>query len=315
MKFQQLGTSGIQISSIIFGCWQAAWPGVDERELVEAQIAAFEAGITTFDTAEAYGEGASERLLAKSLGNKRDGIVIATKVWAGNLTHDKIFEACERSLKNLGTDRIDLYQIHWPAGSWGSPVVPISETMSALTALKDQGKIRAIGVSNFSAEQIKEILAVDRVESNQPPYSLFWRQVESDVLPVCLQNDLSTLAYSPLAQGLLTGKFGSDHKFVEGDPRGGNKLFQPEHFARIQSALNELRPIAQAHNATLGNLALAWMLHQARVAPIVGARNADQARENARATEIQLTADEVSRIDAIGKSVTDHVGSSPLLWS
>ena len=182
MQYRLLGKSKIEISAILFGGWQAGksgWTNISDDDTVAAHRAALEAGITTFDTAEAYGEGYSERILAKAIGDQRDQIVIATKVWAGNLKRDKVIEACERSLKNLGTDRIDLYQIHWPSGSFGSDVVPIEETMGALNTLKEQGKIRAIGVSNFSRAQIMEASEYGRVDSLQPPYSLFWRQVEA----------------------------------------------------------------------------------------------------------------------------------------
>lgn len=314
MHYQNLGNTDIKISSIIYGCWQAAWPGTEEAELIAAQQAALDAGVTTFDTAEGYGGGDSERLLAKALGTRRDEIVIATKVGADNLAAEKVATACERSLKNLNTDRIDLYQIHWPAGTWGSDIVPIGETIDALLKLKSAGKIRALGVSNFNKAQMTEAIAVAPIESLQPPYSLFWRHLEEDSMPVCREHGISILAYSPLAQGLLTGKFGRDHKFVPGDPRGGNKLFKDEHFGRVQAALDQLRPIASAHNASLGNLALAWLLHQPKTCPIVGARTAEQARENATATDISLTSEEISKIDVIGKSVTDHLDSNPVMW-
>ena len=318
MQHRQLGKSKIEISAIIFGGWQAGksgWTGINDDDTIAAHQAALDAGITTFDTAEAYGEGYSERILAKAIGDRRDQIVIATKVWAGNLKHDKVIEACERSLKNLNTDRIDLYQIHWPSGSFGSEAVPIEESMGALNHLKEQGKIRAIGVSNFSRAQLAEASQYGRVDSLQPPYSLFWRQVEQDAGPYCEQNKISIIAYSPLAQGLLTGKFKRGHKFEEGDNRGANRLFQGENYERAQLALDRLRPLADKYGVTLGNLALAWLIAQPQTNAIVGARNAEQARENAFAGDVEIDGEDLEAIDEIGRSVTERLDNNPNMWS
>jgi len=219
------------------GTWQAGktmWTGIDDDETTKAMRAAFDAGITTFDTATVYGNGHSERIVGRALREVRDRVVIATKVFAHSLAHDKVVKACHASLKDLGTDYIDLYQIHWPAGSFGSKKVPIGETMEALNKLKEQAKIRAIGVSNFSREQIEEASRYGQIDSHQPPYSLFWRHEEKDAIPCCVRNKISILAYSPMAQGILTGKFGPDHTFEDGDHRAKNRLFHPEHYPRVQ---------------------------------------------------------------------------------
>ncbi len=318
MQTRALGRTKIQITPIIFGGWQAGksgWTGIDDSETIKAHQAAFDAGITTFDTAEAYGEGHSERILASALGDKRDQIVILTKVFADHLKRDQVIEACERSLKNLGTDRIDLYQIHWPSGSFGTDVVPIEETMGALTQLKEQGKIRAIGVSNFSRAQLQEAASFGRVDSLQPPYSLFWRQVEDDAGPYCIEKKISILAYSPLAQGLLTGKFKRGHTFEEGDNRAGNKLFSGENFDRALTALDKLRPLADKYGITAGQLALAWLIAQPQASAIVGARNAAQAAQNAAAGEVELDEDDLEFIDEVGRTVTDRLDNSPLMWN
>lgn len=312
---KQLGTSGIASSPIIFGCWQAAWPGIDEDNIASANIAAFEAGITAFDTAEGYGNGHSERVLAKSLGHKRDQIVIATKVSAHNLSADKVVQACERSLKNLSTDRIDLYQIHWPAGAWGSPIVPVAETLAALVKLKEQGKIRSIGLSNFNAAQLAEAAACTTIDTLQPPYSLFWRMGELDVFPLARKHHMSILAYSPLAQGLLTGKFGPDAVLDKSDVRSGNRLFQPENFKRVQAALKILRTVADRNNTSIGNLALAWLMYQPDVLPIVGARTPQQAKDNVNSLEVVLSANDLAEIDAAGRVVTDHLDDNPKMWA
>ncbi|MDC3957323.1 aldo/keto reductase [Polyangium jinanense] len=316
MRYKKLGTTSIEVSAVIFGGWQAgkeSWVGIDDDAQIAAHRVALDAGVTTFDTAEEYGAGHSERILAKALAGERERIVILTKVSWNNLRREKVIEACERSLKNLGTDRIDLYQIHWPAGSFGSEVVPIEETMGALVDLKAQGKIRAIGVSNFDRAQIEAASRVGRVDSLQPCHSLFFRKAVEDTFSYCQENGISVLAYSPLAQGLLTGKFGRGHVFAEGDNRVDNRLFRGETFEKALAALEELRPIAARNGVTLANLALAWLVAQKGVCAIVGARNEAQARENARAGDVTLGAADLAEIDRIGRVVSDSLPPG-LMW-
>jgi aryl-alcohol dehydrogenase-like predicted oxidoreductase len=300
------------------GTWQAgkkAWVGVEDTDSIKAIRAAFEAGITTIDTAEVYGNGHSERIVAEALSDVRDQLEYATKVFANHLKYDQVIEACERSLKNLKTDYIDLYQIHWPSGSFNSEAVPIEETMSALNHLKEQGKIRAIGVSNFSRAQLEEASQYGRIDSLQPPYSLFWRSVEKDAMPYCIENQITIIAYSPLAQGLLTGKFGPGHKFDPEDNRAKNKLFQGENFERAQQALEKLRPIADCHHCTLAQLALAWLIAQPQANAIAGARHPEQATANAQAASVQLSTEDLQEIDAIGRIVTDHLDDGSVMWN
>ncbi|MBD1895677.1 aldo/keto reductase [Coleofasciculus sp. FACHB-129] len=318
MEKRHLGTSDIQISPIVMGTWQAGkrmWVGIEDADTIKAIRVAFDAGITTVDTAEVYGEGHSEQIVAQALSDVRDQAVYATKVFANHLKYDQVIEACDRSLKNLKTDYIDLYQIHWPSGVFKSEIVPIEETMSALNHLKEQGKIRAIGVSNFSRAQLEEAAQYGRIDSLQPPYSLFWRWVEKDAMPYCVENKISILAYSSLAQGLLTGKFGSDHQFDPADNRAKNKLFQGENYERAQQALDKLRPIAERHQCSLAQLALAWLIAQPQTNAIAGARNTQQVVDNAKAGDIKLSTDELQEIDAIGRIVTDRLDDSPIMWN
>ena len=238
----------------------------------------------------------------------------ASKVFANHLKYDQVIEACEASLQRLQTDYIDLYQIHWPAGSFKSEVVPIAETMSALNKLQEQGKIRAIGVSNFSRAQLEEASQYGCIESLQPPYSLFWRQLEKDAMPYCIENNISILAYSSLAQGLLTGKFGRTHKLEEGDHRAKNKLFKGENYERVQQALAQLRPIAEHHHCTLAQLSLAWLIAQPQTNAIVGARNAEQASQNALSAQVKLSGEEIEQLGAIARQVTDYLDDNPVMW-
>ena len=317
METRPLGNTDIAITPLIFGTWQAGkrgWVGVEDDAVMGAMQAAFDAGITTFDTAEIYGNGYSETLVGKALGAVRDRVVLMTKVFPTHLQKQQVIDACEASLQRLQTDVIDLYQIHWPAGRFNSAIVPLSETMEAMVSLLDQGKIRAIGVSNFSREQLAEAMTYGPIQSLQPPYSLFWRQVEQDAKPLCDSHHLSVLAYSSLAQGLLTGKFGPDHQFPEGDVRATNKLFQGDLYQQAQAALAQLRPIADRYR-TLGNLALAWLLAQPHTCAIVGARNAAQAQENVQAASLTLTPEDLAEMDRISRTVTDRLDPNPVMWN
>ena len=186
--------------------------------------------------------------------------------------------------------------------------------MRALNDLKEQGKIRAIGVSNFSRAQLEEAAGFGRIDSLQPPYSLFWRQVEKDARPYCVENNITIMAYSSMAQGLLTGKFEINHKFAQGDHRSRNKLFKGENYQRVQQALERLRPIAERNEISLGQLALAWLIAQPSTCAIAGARNAEQVRQNAEAGEILLSPADLEEIDHIGRSVTDHLDDNPVMW-
>jgi myo-inositol catabolism protein IolS len=317
MELRRLGQTEIMISPVLMGTWQAGkamWTGIDDNETQKAIRAAYDAGINAFDTAEVYGNGHSERILGQALTGLRDKVVIATKVFSNHLRYNQVISACERSLKNLNTDYIDLYQIHWPPGSFGHAAIPMAEIMKALKELLKLGKIRAIGVSNFNRPQLEEAQQLGEIVSLQPPYSLFWRQVENDAAGYCRENGLSILAYSPMAQGLLTGKFGPGHQFEKGDHRSSNRLFQPENYQRVQAALDQLRPIAQAKGITLGQLALAWVIAQPNTCAIAGARNAEQVLQNAAAARIQFSAEELQTLDTISRSVTDHLDANPVMW-
>lgn len=319
MELRTLGKSDIKITPIILGTWQAGkkmWVGIEDEDSIKAIRSAFEAGITTIDTAWIYGDGHSERIVGEALADVRDQVVYATKVWCDHMKYDQVIEACHQSLQNLKTDYIDLYQIHWPSGSFKTEIVPIEETMAALVKLQEQGKIRAIGVSNFTSAQMAEAAQFGRIESLQPPYSLFWRQVETDQMPYCVENGISIIAYSALAQGLLTGKFGPNHQFAEGDHRSKNKLFaDPENYQRVQAVLAALRPIASAYECSLAQLCLAWLIAQPQTSAIVGVRNAEQAVSNAKAADVKLSPEDLAKIDAIGRTVTDNLdGANQVMW-
>jgi myo-inositol catabolism protein IolS len=318
MNLRELGKSGIRVSPVIMGMWQAGremWAGIDDRETRRALRAAFDAGITAFDTAEMYGKGHSERMLAAALGGVRDRVVYLTKVFSNHLSRDQVVAACNRSLKNLKTDRIDLYQVHWPSGSWGSRKVPIEETMGALAELKAQGKIRAVGVSNFSAAELEEAARFGAVETLQPPYSLFWRAIERAELPWCAAHGTTVLAYSPMAQGILAGRFPAQPSFDTDDHRSRHRLFRPDLYPLVHAAVGRLRPIAERNGLTLAQLALAWVVSHPNVCAIAGARSAAQAAENAHAAQATLSAADLAEMDAIGRTVTERLDDNPVQWN
>ncbi len=287
------------------------WGGADEQAALRGIEAAFDAGVNFFDTAPAYGLGRSEELIGRALAGRRDKVVIATKcglAWhtdrgtyfftqAGKPVHkylggDSIIYECEQSLKRLRTDYIDLYQTHWQDST-----TPIEETMSALLKLKEQGKIRAIGVSNATPEQIAEYLRFGPVDTDQEKYSLIDRDLEAAQIPLCREKNIAMLAYSPLANGLLTGKIGPERVFPPTDLRHNNPRFSVENRTRIAERLERIRPIADGHGLTLTQLIIAWTIEQPGVThALVGARDDVQARENAAAGDVKLTADELAAI-------------------
>ncbi|HLR31026.1 MAG TPA: aldo/keto reductase, partial [Fodinibius sp.] len=207
---------------------------------------------------------------------------------------ESIIKECEDSLERLGTDYIDLYQIHW-----SDPTTPIEETMEAMHLLKKQGKIREAAVCNFSVDQLKEAEKYYPVISDQVPYSMLRRDIEEDVVPYCIENGKGILAYSPMQRGLLTGKMQPGQDFSEGDARAGSPYYTDENIRRTNAFLDNIRPIAENHNATLAQLTVRWTIQQPGITiALVGARNVEQATQNARAADIQLSDAEIETINS-----------------
>lgn len=306
MEYRKLGRSPLEISEISLGCWAMGgdyWGPADDRESIATIEKALEGGINFFDTAELYGRGHSEEVLGKALKKYRDKVYISTKVWRTNMRKQDVKRACENSLKRLQTDYIDVYFIHYPSDD-----VPIEETMEAMQELKEEGKIRVIGLSNFSLEQMKEALRIARYEVIQPCYNLLWRFIEKDVLPFCRENEIGIVAYSPLAQGLLTGKFTKDWTFPEGDGRKRAPLFQPEWFSQCIDVAEALKPFAEKYGKTQAQVAINWINAQSGItSSIVGARRPEQIQENLGATGWRLSDEDIEVIDKISRKVTDRL--------
>ncbi len=311
----------MSVSRITFGSWAAGgwmWGGTEQNDAVGAIHASYELGVTSIDTAPIYGQGLSEEIVGEALKSlPRDKVQILTKFgmrWdlaqgdfgfktkdnAGRdldvykyAGRDGIIKECEDSLRRLGTDYIDLYQQHWP-----DTTTSIDETMEAAQRLVAQGKVRAVGVSNYSVAQMAEAEKTLHLASNQVPYSMVRRDIEKDVVPYCEQHDKAVLVYSPLQLGLLTGKIKPGQPFGEGDLRNGHPLFTPDSVARVNEVLNQLRPLAETKNASLGQLVLRWTLAQPGITvALVGARNPEQAVQNARAIDVQLSFEEIDFIN------------------
>ena len=320
MEYLELGSSGVTVSRITFGSWAAGgwmWGGTEQNDAVGAIHASYDLGVTSIDTAPIYGQGLSEEIVGEAIKTlPRDKVQILTKFgmrwdlakgdfamhskdnnglnldvykYAGR---DSIIKECEDSLRRLGTDYIDLYQQHWP-----DVTTPIDETMEAVARLIEQGKVRAAGVSNYSVAQMQEAEKTLNIVSNQVPYSMVRRAIEADVVPYCREHHKAILVYSPLQLGLLTGKMRPGQPFSEGDLRNGHRLFTPESIRSVNTILNKIRPLAETKNATLGQLVLRWTLAQPGITgALVGARNPEQAVQNARALDLKLTFEELDFI-------------------
>ena len=320
MEYKTLGKSDVKVTPIAFGAWAIGgwmWGGAEVQDALKAIRAAYSAGITTIDTAPVYGFGRSEELVGRAMeGVPRDKYQILTKYgmnWKTNegqyyfdtvdndgwqlkvykySARKAVLAECEDSLRRLKTDYIDLLQIHWPDAT-----TPIAETMEAVATLISQGKVRAAGVCNYSAQQVDEALETVRLVSNQVPYSLVHRVIEKDIVPQALDKGMSIVPYSPLQRGLLTGKIKPGHQFNEGDTRQGHRYYQPENVRRINVMLDKVQPIAKEHNATLAQVIINWTTRQpAMDCVLVGARNEAQVLDNVKALSFTLSDNELAQI-------------------
>ncbi|MCW2653115.1 MAG: putative oxidoreductase, aryl-alcohol dehydrogenase like protein [Mycobacterium sp.] len=321
MKTTTLGKSGLHVSRIAFGTWQLGgdWGSFDEDAAIATIRRANDVGVNFFDTAQGYGFGASERILGKALRpeliRERDQIVIATKgglrPTESGLVRDASPEWLRRgvdaSLTALGVEQIDLYQVHWP-----DPKVPASETAGALADLIAEGKIAHVGVSNYDTAQMDQFSATLPVETVQPPYHLFRRDIEAELLPYCRVHDIGVLVYGPLAHGLLTGTLQPDSRFADDDWRSKSAVFSGETYRRNLEVVDDLKRFAGQLDVTVSQLAISWVLSQPGVhVAIVGARRISHLDDSLGAADITLTDDDLAHIDKIMGSATPVDGPSP----
>ena len=322
MRYTALPGTEIRVSVIAMGCWalsgDSTWGEQSEADSIAACRSALDAGINFFDTAPGYGNGLSEQRLGKGLAGVRQQAVIATKIGPDAMRPADAVASVERSLGYLGMDYVDLLQLHWP-----SREVSLADTWGALERLRDQGKVRALGVSNFGPLDLAELTEIGAPASNQVPYSLLSRAIEFELSPACLRNDVGILCYSPLLWGLLAGKYPSADDVPVG--RARSRHFSP---TRPQSrhteagceretfeALAKIRAVAERLGVPMSELAVAWLLHQPAVtAVLTGVRNAAQAVANARAAEIQLDTATLRELDSATSPVKNALGANPDLW-
>jgi aryl-alcohol dehydrogenase-like predicted oxidoreductase len=295
------------------------WGGADANDALDAIAASIDAGVTTIDTAAVYGFGQSEELVGKAMKGKRDKLQILTKYglrWDDTkrgqfyfnttsndgkpldiyryASKESVINECEISLKKLGTDYIDLYQIHW-----ADPTTPIQETMEAMAILQKQGKIRYAGVCNFDAPLVAEALKYFPILSDQVPYSMVKREIEEDLTPYCLKQNIGILAYSPLQRGILTGKMKMGHQFAEGDSRSNSPYYKEPNFSRILTFIDSIKPIADNRGVTVGQVIINWTLQQPGLTTaLVGARDRKQVLDNVKAVDFMLSKEEIQLINS-----------------
>jgi aryl-alcohol dehydrogenase-like predicted oxidoreductase len=312
MKYRQLGGSDLQVSEISLGSWLTYSGGVERERAEQCVRKAFEVGINFIDTANVYGRGASETFLGEVLKDKpRDSYILATKLYFPmtetdfGLSRVQIHKQLNDSLRRLQTDYVDLYQCHRFDEN-----TPLEETMIALTEVVQEGKARYIGFSEWNAAQIKaavEMTGMEKFVSSQPQYSMLWRQPEAEVFPICAENGIGQIVWSPLGQGVLTGKYKAGQPIPK-DSRAAsddmNAFIDRLLTEPILNAVERLKPIADAENLSMAQLALAWVLRDERVSSaIIGASRPEQVEDNAAASGVRLSLETLTAIDEILKPV------------
>ena len=310
MEYKKLGSSNLEVSVIGFGAWGIGgapfWDTEGEAVSARALEGSYDLGINLFDTAPVYGFGRSEELIGKTLKSVRSKVIYATKCglrWkkeelgsiAKIATKKSIMEEIDQSLRRLKTDFIDLYQVHWPDVD-----TPQAETMEVLLKIQEQGKIRYIGVSNYSVEQMGACLKEGSLVSLQPEYSLVNRSIERDIVPFCLENDIGIIAYSPLASGVLTGKYDKDHKFTDWRSKGILGQFTGPDYVSNVSKVDQLKSIADEEGRSCAQMAINWIFHQPGLtSALVGVKNHEQMEANVEAVGWNTTSENQLKINEI----------------
>jgi aryl-alcohol dehydrogenase-like predicted oxidoreductase len=315
MEYRRFGRTGINVSAIGFGCWEISgtYGPIDAVQFDQAVQRALDSGINCFDTAEAYGMGISEQALAHALGLRRRDVCLVTKFGVGypeapnrrDSSRARVLASIEQSLRNLNTDHVDVYLVHWPDLN-----TPFEETMRALDDIVQQGKARTIGVSNFRLAQLEQCMKLRRIDVVQYGWNMFDRRMQREIFPWCTANGIGVMAYGSLAYGMLSGTFRPDMQFDEADWRskrgalGGLNLFRtmfgPDHFARNLRAVDELKAIAAKYGKTLPQFALRWTLSQTAIhTGLVGFRKPGEVEENVGALGFTISQDDMTAIDAV----------------
>ena len=303
MEYQLLGKTGIKISRITFGCWEMGggpWEFTSDQNNIALIHAALENGVTTFDTAEIYGSGHSEEVLGAALEGRRQDCVVATKVSPDHLRAADVRTAVTASLKRLRMDYVDIYYIHWPNAD-----IAIEETMAEMNKLKQEGLIRAIGVSNFDLDLLKQALSLGRVDVIQPEYSLLHRAIEDGVLPFCLDNEISVCSYSSIAKGILTGAYHLGGKVIkEDDFRATRRLFLKDHLEKETELIHLIKRVADEKGVSLSQIAIGWLLHQQGLSSaILGTQSEKHLLDNLKSLDVKLSAEELAVLSDVSSKV------------
>lgn len=323
MQTITLPHSDLTITRMTFGAWAIVggfnWGHQEEKDSLDALREAYEQGINFFDTAQMYGDGASERLIHRALGDVYDKIIIATKIVPDDFRYDDVKKACEARIKALQSDHLDLLQLHWPNHN-----IPVEETMRALVDLKKEGKIRAFGVSNFGQQDLTEALQVTKeISSNQLPYNLLWRAIEFEILPICRKHNVPVLSYSSIMQGLLAGKFKNPKEVPDDRARSrhfSSQRTQARHSEAGQEvktfeAIARIHQLANREGIPMAQLSMAWLLAQPGMGSIiVGARNPQQVRDNVAAMQVSLSDETVEELNQITQPLKEALGPNADMW-
>lgn len=303
MKYTTLGQSGISISCITHGCMELGggrWKVMDELHNASLLKTAREHGITSFDTAEGYGAGSSERIVGAALKGIRKDCVIATKVSPDHLHPADVRKSAEMSLKRLETDYIDLLYVHWP-----NDKIPLEDTLGEFTRLKEEGKIRAIGVSNFNLDLMQKAVSLAQIDALQPEYNLLQRDIENGVFKFCNENQVSILSYNSIAKGILSGAFHFGGAVLDSeDFRNEKPLFSQQNQKEERPLLELLKEVAQEHRVSISQISAAWVLKQVGVSSaIIGTQNLEHFIDNIGASEVELSVRELERLNEMSSSV------------
>ena len=323
MNYNYLGKTNIKVSEFALGCWPFAggsvWGTQDKSDSISTVHAALDNGINFFDTAEGYNDDYhSESILGEALLNRRNRSVIATKISPPNLLPQKIEEACNNSLKRLSTDYIDLYQIHWPNHD-----INMEDSINELNKLVDKGKIRSLGACNFGVDDLNEILKLGVFSTDQLPYNLLWRPIEEEILPECKKNNIGIICYSPLAQGLLTGRYRNADEVPDGISR--SRLFNKNRPLsnhddegcenEVFKCINKIQEIAKTLGENSAKIALSWVRQQSNITSLlVGARNTKELEMNLSAFEYDLSTELIKELSDLTNNVKLYLGKNPDMW-
>lgn len=312
MEYRELGTSGVRVSPLVLGCWSMGgdyFGSVEDENSIACIETYLEHGIQTFDTAEIYGMGRAEKVLGQALrGHDRESCTVISKVWPAHYAMEDMEKACDASLERLGTEYLDVYFLHYPPQG-----MSVGQAMENMERLREKGKIRSIGVSNFSLEQLREAGQSGTVDVIQPCYNLLWRYADRDLLPYCRGQGIGVIPYSTLAQGLLTGRFRKDTPITGG--RAKAALFQPGIYEQCLEVTKELAAIGEKYGRNAAQICINWLVHNDNLtAPIVGGADRAHALENIRAIEFEMEPEEYGRIDRISRAFCDKMPEYQLFF-